>query len=214
MIRVQVFMPLDRFACAHSARKNQYCHFRTMTYRLENRGGRFSWKARGSSLMSSHASRTRRDRIALDTIEDLGQRDDVKRLDPMGHRRLGQPDRSDVILKRTGEGSPQRIQGYHPSSKSCSYQCNNAGANTIDRPLYVKISYWLRDLQRALTWLGGLATTLAYILTGNFPSDGRQCNFVELNSKKLPPQQGALTIACGSKLRSNENRRTDWENSP
>ena len=61
--------------------------------------------------MSLHASRTRRDRIALDTIEDLGQRDDVKRLDPMGHRRLGQPDRSDVILKRTGEGSPQRIQG-------------------------------------------------------------------------------------------------------
>jgi hypothetical protein len=27
-----------------------------------------------------------------------------------------------------------------------------------------------------------------YILTDNFSSDGRQCNFVELNSKKLPPQ--------------------------
>jgi len=25
--------------------ENQYCHFRTMTYRLENRGERFSGKA-------------------------------------------------------------------------------------------------------------------------------------------------------------------------
>jgi len=111
MIRVQGFMPLDRFACAHSARKTSTANFRTMTYRLENRGGRFSWKACGSSLMSSHASRTRRDRIALDTIEDLGQRDDVKRLDPMGHRRLGQPDRSDVILKRTADGLPRGSKG-------------------------------------------------------------------------------------------------------
>jgi len=69
MINVQVFMPLDRFACAHSARKTSTANFRTMTYRLENRGGRFSWKARGSSLMSSLQNRrARRERVSIESL--------------------------------------------------------------------------------------------------------------------------------------------------
>jgi len=66
-----------------------------MTYRLENR---VVWKIAAGAFMESarilfdviaSPRRARRDRIALDTIEDLGQRDDFKRLDPMGHRRPG-----------------------------------------------------------------------------------------------------------------------------
>jgi len=43
-----------------------------------------------SSLQKqARASRARRKRIALDTIEDLGQSDDVKRLDPMATKGWG-----------------------------------------------------------------------------------------------------------------------------
>ena len=99
-------------------------------------------EARGFSLMSSlqkpeGASRSNRSRY--DRTPRTARRPQ-KTLDPLGPQGLGQPDRSDVILKRKqGRGRLSRSRGYHPSSKSCSYQCNNVGANTIDRPLYVKV---------------------------------------------------------------------------